>query len=41
MDKIELDQYHYYIIGDNRTMYIDEHVHMQVHRKNIIGKIFP
>lgn len=38
---IELDSNHYYIIGDNRSMDVSEHIHLQVHRKNIIGKVFP
>jgi signal peptidase I len=38
---VELDSDHYYIIGDNRSMSASEHVHLKVHRKNIIGKIFP
>ena len=38
---IELDSNHYYIIGDNRSMGVTEHIHLKVHRKNIIGKIFP
>ncbi len=41
MAEIELDTNHYYVIGDNRAMPIGEHMHLKVHRKNILGKIFP
>lgn len=41
LSPVQLDSNHYYIIGDNRSMSCSEHVHLQVHRKNIVGKIFP
>ena len=41
LDKHQLDADHYYVIGDNRSMPVYAHVHLPVHRRNIIGKIFP
>jgi len=41
MPALKIDENHYYVIGDNRSMPMEEHMHLKVRRKNIIGKIFP
>lgn len=39
LDKIKIKENAFYVLGDNRKMDLSTHLHAQVARKNILGKV--
>ena len=39
--KTVVDGNHYYVLGDNRSVPIDQHLHGLVKTENLVGKIIP